>query len=111
MRMDMQRREFIAGLGGAAAAWPMVARAQQAGPPVIGFLDPTSLDQYKPFVTAFHSGLQEVGFIEGKTVTVQYRWAEGHYDRLPALATTRSTACSGPRCDRHYDGTCCSGGD
>lgn len=82
----MRRRKFLGVVGGA-LAWPMVARAQQSGPPVIGFLDPTSLDQYKPFVTAFHSGLQEVGFIEGKNVIVQYRWAEGHYDRLPALAT------------------------
>ena len=81
----MRRREFIAGFGGT-AAWPLVARAQRPGPPVIGFLDPTSLDQYKPFVTAFHSGLQEVGFIEGKNITVQYRWAEGRYDRLPTLA-------------------------
>jgi putative tryptophan/tyrosine transport system substrate-binding protein len=81
----MRRRKFL-GVAGGALAWPIAAPAQQAGSPVIGFLDPTSLDQYRPFVNAFHGGLQEVGFIEGKNITIQYRWAEGHYDRLPALA-------------------------
>jgi putative ABC transport system substrate-binding protein len=82
----MRRRKFLAVVGGA-LAWPVVVRAQERDLPLIGFLDPTSLDQYKSFVTAFHSGLREVGFVEGKNVKIQYRWAEGHYDRLPALAT------------------------
>jgi len=82
----MRRREVI-GLIGGLAAWPLAARAQaQHGAPVIGFLDPTSLEQYAPFVAAFRSGLAQAGFVEGQNVIIEYRWAEGHYDRLPALA-------------------------
>ncbi len=82
----MRRREFITLIGGGAVAWPLTARAQQAAMPVIGFLDPTSLEKYKPFVLAFHNGLRDVGFVEGSNVIIEYRWAEGHYDRLPKLA-------------------------
>jgi len=81
----MRRRDFIA-LIGAATTWPLTARAQRPAMPIIGFLDPTSLEKYKPFVLAFHNGLREVGFLEGTNVVIEYRWAEGHYDRLPKLA-------------------------
>jgi putative ABC transport system substrate-binding protein len=81
----MLRREFLGVMSGAAATWPLAVRAQQPTLPVIGYLSSTSSSPYAPFVAAFQQGLKETGFIAGQNVTIEYRWAEGQFDRLPAL--------------------------
>jgi putative ABC transport system substrate-binding protein len=83
----MRRRAFIAGIAGSAAAWPFAASAQrQPTTPIVGILGGHTGAEWTPFIGAFNVGLKEIGFADGQNVRIEYRWAEGHYDRLPALA-------------------------
>jgi putative ABC transport system substrate-binding protein len=87
MAIHIQRREFITLVGGAAVAWPLVtARAQQPTMPIVGFLSSVSPAPWAHLIAAFRQGLSETGYVEGRNVAVEFRWAEGHYERLPALA-------------------------
>jgi len=79
----MRRRDFITLVGGAATAWPLVARAQQPAMPVIGFLSLGSFESMRDYVAAFHRSLADGGFAEGRNVGIEYRWSEDHNDRLP----------------------------
>jgi putative ABC transport system substrate-binding protein len=82
----MRRRDFISLIGGAAAVWPLAGRAQQSGMPIIGFLSSRAPGDSAGVLAAFYQGLREAGFVEGQNVQIAFRWAEGHYDRLPAFA-------------------------
>jgi putative ABC transport system substrate-binding protein len=82
----VKRREFIKLVGGAAVGWPLAAYAQQPGMPVIGFLSSGAAEMFVSNLARYHEGLREVGYVQGRNVTIEYRWAAGQYDRLPALA-------------------------
>ena len=85
MAIDIGRRQFISGFGGAAFAWPLAVRAQQAAMPVVGYVSRGTSAGFAPFVGAFRQGLSQTGYVEGRNVNFQFRWAEGQEDRLPAL--------------------------
>ena len=83
----VKRRNFVAALGATAVVMPCAVRAQQGKRPVVGWLHTLSADRSTPVIGAFREGLRDASYIEGENIAIEYRWAEGHYDRLPALAT------------------------
>jgi len=96
---QMQRREFITLLGGTVATWPLAARAQQRAAPVIGFLSGWFAGDSNEYLAYFRQGLAETGYIEGQNVTIEYRWAEGNYDKVAGAGRRFGSAPS----DRDYD--------
>ena len=99
----MKRRNFLAGLVGTTVAWPLTALAQQPAMPVIGFLNSASPQPFENYVAGFRAGLKETGYVDGKNVAIEFRWAEGHYDRLPGMAA-RSGAPQGGGAGRDWRG-------
>ena len=94
MAVTIGRREVLAALSGAAAAWPLAAQAQQPAMPMVGFLRSTAAVGSEPLVRAFRQGLNETGFVEGQNVTVEYRWADDQDDRIPGMAAELANSVS-----------------
>jgi hypothetical protein len=110
MASHIGRRKFLAALGGAAAAWPLAARAQQPAMPVIGFVRSTTPEDSAPFVAAFRRGLGESDYVEGQNVAIEYRYAFNQIDRLPALiGGTRQPAGDRPGRNGRHSARCQSG--
>ncbi len=103
------RREFITVLGGTAVVWPLTARAQQPAMPVIGFLNSGTREGFAHLLAAFHQSLNQAGFVEGRNVAIEYRWAEGQYDRLTALAADLVRRQDRHSRDYHACGACSQG--
>ena len=108
----VRRRDFIKVIAGSAAAWPITARAQQPAKPVIGFLNAASAKGYARPLSAFLKGLSEAGYVDGRDVAIEYRWAEGRSDRLPTMAADLNSSSSGRDCcDDNSGGARGKGGD
>ena len=106
----MKRREFITLLGGVAVAWPLAARAQQPTMPVVGWLGSGTEPSERHLLTAFRDGLAEGGFVVGRNVTIEYRAAEGRYDRLPAMVAEFDSQQGGSNCGERSSGCACGEG-